>query len=187
MKIRKNKNLTSTVLFAVLILAFTLTGAVTPIGGGAYIHIGDAMIYLAALILPFPYAIAAAVVGAGIADLMLGSAVYFIPTLIIKTLTVIAVKAIIKRVSKPELQDLAVCLAGVVTVVGYYIAEVIILLLSGKALGAAFITGASNSIIYNIVQALASAAVYMILSGFVRKRIAVKKAKQAEQEKNEEL
>ena len=41
-----------------------------PIVGGGYVHMGDTVIYLAAALLPTPYAMAAAAVGAGLADLL---------------------------------------------------------------------------------------------------------------------
>ena len=40
----------------------------TPTGG--YVHLGDAMIYLTASFLPMPYAVLAAALGGGLADLL---------------------------------------------------------------------------------------------------------------------
>ena len=37
---------------------------------GGYIHLGDALIYLAAVLLPAPYAMAAGAIGGGLADLL---------------------------------------------------------------------------------------------------------------------
>ena len=164
------KNLTTAALMAGLVFAVTLvTGSLAAIGGGAYIHVGDAMVYIAALVLPTPFAVLAAAVGAGLADLMLGSAIYIIPTVIVKSLVVIVAKGLMKFSEKPALQDLLICASGVVTVIGYYIAEVVILLVTGSEFKAAVFTGAANSIIFNIVQMLASAAVYMFIAGAVRK------------------
>ncbi len=58
-----------------------------PLPTGGYVHIGDALIYLAACLLPTPYAAAAAAIGAGLADL-LTAPVWVIPTLVIKILVV---------------------------------------------------------------------------------------------------
>lgn len=163
----KTKMLTRAALFGALVYLLTLTGAVTPIGGGAYIHIGDAMIYIVSVLLPLPSALMSAVIGAALADVTLGSAVYVIPTVIIKALLVICIKVIVKLVKKPAIRDLFICITGLITVVGYYFAEVILLLISGSGLVAALVTGAANSVIYNTVQMLASAAVYMVASGIV--------------------
>lgn len=165
---QKNKQITMSAIFAALVFLATLTGAVAPIGGGAYVHIGDAMIYLAALVLPLPYAVCASAIGAGLADLMLGSAIYIIPTVIVKSLLVVAAKGVSKLSSKSVIKDILVCLTGVVTVAGYYVAEVVLLLISGSEFTVALSVGAANSILFNTIQALASAAVYMILSGAVR-------------------
>ena len=59
-------NIVFTALFAALILAVTRLSVPIALG---YIHLGDAMIYLAALILPAPYAAAAAAIGAGLAGI----------------------------------------------------------------------------------------------------------------------
>lgn len=41
-----------------------------PVGANAgYVHLGDAFIYLAAVLLPRPYAFAASAIGAGFADI----------------------------------------------------------------------------------------------------------------------
>lgn len=61
-----------------------------PVGAnGGYIHFGDAFIYLAAVLLPAPYAAAAGAVGAGMADLLTAPA-WTGATIVIKTLIVLA-------------------------------------------------------------------------------------------------
>ena len=173
----KTKLLTRAALFGALVYLLTLTGAVAPIGGGAYIHIGDAMIYIVSVLLPLPSALMSAVIGAALADITLGSAIYVIPTVIIKALMVICIKVTVKLVKKTVIRDLLICAVGLITVVGYYFAEVVLLLISGSEFVAALVTGASNSVIYNTVQMLASAAVYMLASGIVF-RLASKRKEQ---------
>lgn len=164
----KTKQLTSCALFAALVFGATLTGAMAPIGGGAYIHIGDAMIYLAALLLPTPYAVASAAVGAALADFTLGSTIYIIPTIIVKSLVVLAAKGLMKLTEKPVIQDILICLSGIVTVVGYYIAEIILLVISGSSFSAALGSAAVSSVMFNVLQAGASAVIYLIVGGAVR-------------------
>ncbi len=164
----KIKALTESGVFAALIFVATLSGAVAPIGGGAYIHIGDALIYTAVLFLPWPFAIAAAAIGAGLADLMLGSAVYIVPTVIIKSLTVLCAKLLKKLSAKPLAQDMLICLSGAVTVLGYFVAEIFMLAGAGSGLLPA-LEGAASGMLFNLLQALASAVLFMIISAPARK------------------
>ena len=63
--------LSITGVFAAMITVMTAYIAHVPVGAnGTYIHFGDALIYLAAVLLPTPYALAAAAIGGGLADLL---------------------------------------------------------------------------------------------------------------------
>ena len=74
-------------LFAAIITVVTAYVLHIPTGNG-YIHLGDSFIFLAASLLPMPYAIAAAAVGAGLAD-ALTAPIWVIATVIIKSLIVL--------------------------------------------------------------------------------------------------
>lgn len=154
------KKLTESALFAALIFVATLTGAVAPIGGGAYIHIGDALIYTASLFLPLPFAIGSAVIGASLADILLGSAIYVPATILTKTAVVCFAKLMLKFAKNPLIQDMLICLGGVVNILGYFVAECIMLSSIGAAAG---------GIMFNTLQALASAVVFVIISAPARK------------------
>lgn len=80
--------LTITALFAAAITVMTAYMLHIPIPTGGYVHLGDALIYLAACLLPVPYAAAAAAIGAGLADL-LTAPVWVAPTLVVKALIVL--------------------------------------------------------------------------------------------------
>ena len=80
--------LTITALFAAAIAVMTAYLLHIPIPTGGYIHLGDALIYLAACLLPVPYAAAAAAIGAGLADL-LTAPMWVLPTLVIKAVLVL--------------------------------------------------------------------------------------------------
>ena len=70
---RESKKLRLLCLAALFAGAIAVTTAYLlhiPIPTGGYIHLGDALIYLAACLLPAPYAVGAAMVGAGLADLL---------------------------------------------------------------------------------------------------------------------
>ena len=80
--------LTIAALFAAAITMMTAYILHIPIPTGGYIHLGDALIYLAACLLPVPYAAGAAAIGAGLADL-LTAPMWVLPTLVIKAVVVL--------------------------------------------------------------------------------------------------
>lgn len=122
----KQRNLTWSAMFAAVIMLMTVYLFHIPIGSnGGYLHFGDAFIYLAACFLPMPYACAAAAIGGGLADMMSGSMIWVIPTMIIKPLTALwFTNKTEKLISKHNI--IAVFGAGVVSNVGYYTAEALI-------------------------------------------------------------
>jgi uncharacterized repeat protein (TIGR04002 family) len=88
---------------------------------GGYIHFGDTLIYLAAVFLPRPCALAAAAIGGGMADL-LTAPVWMPATVIIKMLIVLPFsgkngKLLCRR------NIAAPFLALVISATGYYVAE----------------------------------------------------------------
>ena len=83
---KKLKNLTFTALLAAMITIFTAYICHIPVGSnGGYIHFGDSLIYIAASLLPWPYAMAAAAIGGGLADI-LTAPIWAPATIIIKAL-----------------------------------------------------------------------------------------------------
>ena len=82
----RNKNLRLLVITAIFAAAITVTTAYIlhiPIPTGGYVHVGDSLIYLAACLLPLPWACAAGALGGATADL-LTAPMWIVPTLIIK-------------------------------------------------------------------------------------------------------
>lgn len=72
-------------LFAALIFLATRVFQF-PTAHGGYIHPGDTIIYLAASLMPIPFAAPAAAIGASLSDLLSpGGAIWAIPTLVIKS------------------------------------------------------------------------------------------------------
>ncbi|MBQ8600414.1 MAG: ECF transporter S component [Clostridia bacterium] len=166
MKRKSLLNLIFAALFAALVLVVTRLSM--PIGSFGYIHAGDAMIYLAVLLLPLPYALPAAAIGAGLADLTSGYAVYVLPTVLIKAAIVLAAKGLLRLSEKPVVQDILICSTGVITMAGYYIADTVLALISGSNAAAAFIAPL-QAIPLNGIQAIASAILYLLLAAGVRK------------------
>lgn len=127
---RKNVSATTTKLvttglFAAMITVMTAYICHIPYGAnGGYIHFGDALIYLAAAFLPRPYALAAAAIGGGMADLL--TAPMWAPaTIIIKMLIVLPFTSKEGRVLQSR-NIAAPFLSAVISAAGYYLAEGII-------------------------------------------------------------
>ena len=86
----KTRTLVSTALFAGIICITIAYFLHIPVGGnGGFVHIGDTFIYLAAVLLPTPYAACAAAIGAGMADILTGAANWALATIIIKPILVL--------------------------------------------------------------------------------------------------
>ena len=143
-----------TALFGALI--FVVTAYVlhipTPATGG-YIHLGDAFAYLAASVLPTPYAIAAAGIGEALSDALTGSVVYAVPTLLIKSAMALCFTSAGAKILNRR-NAVATAAAGLICIGGYYLTEVVFL--------HSFVSPLAE-IPANAVQAAASAAVYLLL------------------------
>ncbi len=126
MKKRNSKiyNLTLTGVFAALITIFTAYIGHIPVGvNGGYVHFGDTLIYLAATILPMPYAMAAGAIGGGIADLLTAPA-WTLATIIIKALLVIPFTNKGATILNKR-NYVAPVIAYLISHTGYFIAEAI--------------------------------------------------------------
>lgn len=143
-----------TALFAAMI--FVVTAYVlhipTPATGG-YIHLGDSILYLAASVLPAPFAIAAGGIGEAMSDALTGSVAYALPTFLIKSAMVLCFSSAGKTILHKRNAAAAV-VAGVICVAGYYLTEVVFL--------HSFVSPLAE-IPANLVQAGASAAAYFLL------------------------
>lgn len=140
-------------MFAAMI--FGLTMLHVPIGAGGYIHVGDAVIYVSAMLMGGPWAFISAAIGAACADIVSGFAVYAIPSAIIKILIAVPFVMISKKTSKILSIRSAIftVISGVITVLGYFIADLIL-----------YREGAIADLPANIIQAAGSAVVFIILA-----------------------
>jgi uncharacterized repeat protein (TIGR04002 family) len=123
MKDAKIRTMALTAMMAAIIFVFTAYVHVPSHTG--YTHIGDGFLYLAACLLPGPYAAVAGAVGAGLADLLSGYAIWAPGTVVIKVATALfftnrSDKIICKR------NLLALIPAFVICVGGYYTYEALI-------------------------------------------------------------
>ena len=96
-----------------------------PVGvNGGYVHFGDSVIYLAAALLPTPYAFVVGALGGGIADL-LTAPMWMLPTIIIKMLIVLPFSS--KGRSLLSKRNMAApIISFFISATGYYIAEMIL-------------------------------------------------------------
>ncbi len=122
----KTKNIVLTALFAAMICITIAFLFHIPTGfNGGYIHLGDTLIYLAAVLLPTPYAMAAAAIGGGLADTLTGGMLWVIPTIIIKPIMVLFFTSKEDNIICRR-NIIAVFVAGFVGCFGYYLAGAII-------------------------------------------------------------
>lgn len=160
---KKVLNMVYCALFTAMIFVLTRFISV-PVASG-YVHFGDALIYLVSLTLGGPWAALAAALGGAIADLTSGWAVYAPATLIIKMLIALPFIFVNKKSEKilTPLTILFTIPAGMITVGGYFLADLII----DKAYAFVDIPG-------NIIQAIGSAVVFIVIA-FAFDRLNIKK------------
>lgn len=160
---KRTQKIVLTALFAAMITVMTAYICHIPTGlNEGYIHFGDALIYLAASILPLPYAIAAAAIGAGLADLLTAPA-WMVATIIVKSLLCLPFSS--KPAKIVNLRNIIGIFIGIpITVLGYAVAETI---MYGSW------AGAVASMMGNVIQSSGSAALFMIL-GLALDKVGIK-------------
>lgn len=131
-----------TAMFAALTTVLTFFIKI-PTATGGYVHLGDFIIYLAAVVLPTPYALMAGAIGGGLADLLGGYVHYLLPTMIIKALLTIPFTAKKEKMLTTR-NALMTIPCAVITVAGYGITSVVMLSLD-KATAATGFWGAFTS------------------------------------------
>lgn len=121
-KRQQTLKLTMTGVFAAMITIMTAYICHVPYGAnGGYIHFGDALIYVAAVFLPRPYAMAAAAIGGGMADLL--TAPLWAPaTIMIKMIITLPFTSKEGRILCPR-NIIAPFLAALLSATGYYLAQ----------------------------------------------------------------
>jgi uncharacterized membrane protein len=147
----KTRTMTAAALMAAVIFVVTYIVRIPlPIGNG-YINMGDAVIYLCALVLGNPLAAVAAGLGSGLADLAAGAVVYMIPTVLVKAGMAWTVASLIQKKKETSFQRyLAACLlGGLVMLAGYWLFEAIVF-------GTVY---ANLAFLFNIIQYIANVIV----------------------------
>lgn len=123
---KRNEHLRYLVLTAIFsAMVYVLTAFVRIPTHQGYIHVGDGMIYVAAAILPTPYAMLTGAIGAGLSDYLAGYPLWVLPTIIIKAIMVLPFsrrKATL--ITKRNLIGLVP--AALICIGGYYLAAVLL-------------------------------------------------------------
>lgn len=140
-------------LFAAAITVMTAYLLHIPIPTGGYIHMGDALIYLAACLLPAPCAAAAAAVGAGLADL-LTAPMWVLPTVVIKTGVVMLFTCRSETILCAR-NRAAVVLAGLLSPAAYALAGCVL---------AGTLTAFVPQFLGTLVQGIGSGALFLVLA-----------------------
>ena len=157
----KVKKLTLSAVFAAIILVVTAYVPHIPIPGTTgYVHLGDTFIYLAACFLPTPYAIAAASIGAGLADTLVGAYLYIIPTILIKALMAAWFCDTGTKILSAR-NCFGTIMAAVILVGGYYLAAVLIV---GN-----FVSPIAATMPWNAIQALVNTVLFFVLGALMDK------------------
>ncbi|MBR6967069.1 MAG: TIGR04002 family protein [Ruminococcus sp.] len=164
----KQKRIVLTGLFSALIFVFTAYIHV-PTGSG-YTHAGDGLIYLAACMLPTPYAVAAGAVGGALADGLSGYPVWIPATIVIKALTALffsknTERIICRRNLLAVIPSLAVCVLG-------YSAYEAAVIAGGFSIGA--VSAALSQFPSYLIQVAASTALF-IAAGTAFDKAGIKK------------
>lgn len=116
------KIITTTALMSAIIFISTYIGTALPFSG--YVHLGDAAVFLAGLILGPHYGLVAASLGSALADGIKGYIIYIPSTIVLKGIMAFLAGKVRNKNSKIKIP---VCIAsGLIMVAGYYITEIII-------------------------------------------------------------
>ncbi len=134
--------------------AYLLHMHIAAFGGQGCFHLGDAVIYLGASLLPPVYACLSAALGGSLADLLCGSAIWIPFTFIIKALVALCFSAKGNKIFTHR-NILALPAALLITVSGYYCAEGFIY---GNWLTPVY------SVIANVIQSAGSSFLYWIIA-----------------------
>ena len=147
-------------LIGALVLLFTAYLHI-PVGKG-YIHIGDAFVYLGAVLLPMPYGILAGAVGGALADLLSGYPLWIPATFVIKGLSALFFTAKWEKSPLCPRNLPAPIPAGLLCVGGYYLYES---LLYGDYMTPLL------SVPGNLIQSLSSGVVFILLAATLKNHL----------------
>ena len=151
MKKNRLKRMCISGIFTALVFVVTAYLHIPTYNG--YVHIGDGLIFIAACLLPMPYSVFVGSVGAMLADLLTGFAVWAPGSMAIKALVAMLFTCKGKKIVSPR-NTLMLIPGAVISIAGYYFYEVLI---TGS-----FVSSLSG-IPGSTVQAVASSIVFVVV------------------------
>lgn len=160
---RKLRLITLTGLFAAVI--YIITAFIHIPTGLGYTHPGDGIIYLAASVLPTPYAVAASAIGGALADGLSGFVIWMPATIVIKAVTALFFSSKQERIVCTR-NIVAIIPSLVLCVAGYSLYEGTVMTrnISFAAIAAAF-----GQTPFYCLQVAISSAVYILLGAALDK------------------
>ena len=149
-------------VFATLVFVITAYLHIPTYNG--YVHVGDGFVFLAACLLPTPYAVAVGAIGAMLADVLTGFAIWAPGSMVIKALMAVLFSCKGKKIL--SLRNILVLIpAALISIGGYYFYVVII---TGSFV--ASLSGIPGS----AIQAATSSLVF-IIAGLAMDKFNIKK------------
>lgn len=146
-----------------------------PVGMGQYVHFGDAIIYIAACVLPFPFGALAGTIGGGLADLLTGYGYWAPFTMVIKFLIALPMNNAADKILTKRNGFMSI-LSGAISTTGYYISTVIIMAFGmggydkvEGSIGALLSAAAIDSIPGSLVQSIGSIIIFILLAAALDK------------------
>lgn len=161
MKHDKIKLLCIASLFTAIVFVFTAYLHIPSHTG--YTHVGDGFMYLAACLLPLPYAVCVGAVGAALADCLTGFAIWAPGSIIIKVFAILFFSRKSQKIVSPR-NILALLPAIAICIGGYY--------LYGALIAGNFIAPLSE-IPGNVTQSVLSGVLFILL-GFALDKLKIK-------------
>ena len=156
-------------LLAALVTVLTMTIMIPVPATNGYIHLGDSMIFLAAVLFGWRYGLIAGGLGSALADVFLGYTHWAIPTLIIKGLMGLLVGKIANQEKENlfTIRNILSLVVGALWMVGgYYLAGS---LMTGSLLVAL------ESVPANLIQGLGGAIIFIPIGLALKKTSIIKK------------
>ena len=151
---KKTKGIVTTGLFIALVCISTMSIQIPMPSAGGYVNVGDAVIIIAAILFGKTTGMIAGGIGSALADVLSGYSQWAIFTLVIKGLEGYIIGLIVNKSSKVKNQVIASILGIIVMVIGYYIAN-------GILVGS--FVAAVSSIPLNIMQGVVSILLGILL------------------------
>ncbi len=120
-------DLTKMAMMAALVCLLTFTVKIPVPATGGYTHLGDCMIFIGVLILGWRKAVPAAALGAALADLFSGAALWIVPTFIIKGVMALIMGVLSERYLTSYRLGwlLGAVVGGCIQIIGYTVVKMI--------------------------------------------------------------